>query len=408
MLSWFIRMAALCVVASSHTNGQCKLYLAPSKIPDAGKGVFSGVKAKQEDYLESTPNVIVRTDHIRSLQLFNYVYSAEDDDFSMASFGASMLYNHKNPKDIDHYWASGDIPPAKSVLWNPYTTYTQSNYELLRNIEIGEEIFTSYGEEEWFSSRNIPFSPAPKLSYKKYTLPELDEAGHCLDNVYVNDSSIPLAGKGLFSRRSFKKGDIVHVSPLVILPKHSILLTTKDSVLMNYCLEFSPSSDVLLLPISLTGMLNNGLEKYSNLAVEWYTWRDDGVDFLRKSILELEKLPFASLYVKYTALTDIPSDTELLIPYGSSWQIAWLKYLDELSTWSLESSQLEDRPQFRHPLLAPKEMQTDDIMQATCIGSTPCKQNALLDTNNEVRRKLISIEESKKYFSSNSHSNVDL
>jgi hypothetical protein len=38
------------------------------------------------------------------MQLFNYVYGSEDDDESIVVFGIAMMYNHRNPKTVEHLW----------------------------------------------------------------------------------------------------------------------------------------------------------------------------------------------------------------------------------------------------------------------------------------------------------------
>jgi hypothetical protein len=43
------------------------------------------------DELEVSPTIPIRTDHIRTWQLFNYVYGSGDDEFSMACLGTIIM-----------------------------------------------------------------------------------------------------------------------------------------------------------------------------------------------------------------------------------------------------------------------------------------------------------------------------
>jgi hypothetical protein len=43
------------------------------------------------------------------MQLFNYVYGSEDDDESIIVFGIAMMYNHHNPKTVEHLWYSNTL-----------------------------------------------------------------------------------------------------------------------------------------------------------------------------------------------------------------------------------------------------------------------------------------------------------
>jgi hypothetical protein len=392
----------LCLFGVNSTNSpyeDCRIYVAPSKIPGVGKGIFAGKDIKKNEELEENPNVIVKTKSIRELQLFNYVYSAEDDDFSMASFGASMLYNHRNPKDIDHFWAISDVPEVKTVFDHPYTTYAPSMYQSMRNIAIGEEIFTSYGTDNWFSDRQIQFSKINNKDVPKYDLKELQQVGYCLDNIYLDDSSIPMAGKGVFSKQYHHKGDIVHVSPVIVLPKHAINTISDHSVLGNYCFEFGNASDVLLFPIALAGMMNHGAGSTANIEVKWFEW-DGQNSLLNKPIAELEKLQFAPLFIQYVAKEDIEPHTELLISYGDAWENAWMKYLDDMSMWTqittLENSD-EYPPQFRQYISAPESLYLENIYKARCIGSDCNGDEVVAGNNNKfAKRRKLAEELSKK------------
>ena len=126
-----------------------------------------------------------------------------------------------------------------------------------KNLSVGEEIFASYGDSSWFSARNIPYRHQDISEIPLISAEELRESGHCLTDIAVKQSSIPLAGKGVFAKKNFKKGDVINISPVIPLPKHTIDATSHSSVLINYCIVSKQDNvDVALLPIGLGSMMN--------------------------------------------------------------------------------------------------------------------------------------------------------
>ena len=70
-----------------------------------------------------------------------------------------------------------------------------------RNISTGEEIFTSYGEDDWFTAREIELRDENKegkfedKSNSKYSLTELNSGNYpCLSDVFVDVSNVARAG----------------------------------------------------------------------------------------------------------------------------------------------------------------------------------------------------------------------
>jgi hypothetical protein len=134
-------------------DSECGYFLAPSFIPGAVRGIFAGTNYKNQDLIESTPSVLVPTEQARGVQLFNYVYGSDDEDYSIAVFGAAMLFNHRNPKTTTHYWHTVAVPNVEinfNILNNANTQYTHIDYYATETISAGQEIFASYGDgSEW-------------------------------------------------------------------------------------------------------------------------------------------------------------------------------------------------------------------------------------------------------------------
>jgi hypothetical protein len=187
------------------------------------------------------------------------------------------------------------------------------------NHSAGSELFTNYGKQ-WFKDRHMKRSTPVVDSSMSYTLDELKAWGHCLTDIHVAESAIPFAGKGVFASKSFRQGEVVSVSPVLVLPRHALEMEAEHSVLLNYCIT-SPdlpataaaaataptatsdadadadataadaadadapavdameageevaapanASDVALLPLGQAGMMNHGAAGVANVVMDW-------------------------------------------------------------------------------------------------------------------------------------------
>lgn len=206
------------------------------------------------------------------------------------------------------------------------------------NITVGEEIFSSYGGDDWFSGRGIEImSPTHESqdNSDSHTLQYLQENMYCMTNVFVGDSHLRMAGKGLFASKKFTKGEVIYVSPVLTLPTDEVVAASDDSVLVNYCIA-SANSRIALLPIGLGALTNHQSPKYANMDIDWL---EDSFDSeavqkkLNKTVDELLSSKYASLDIAYRATRDIDVGEELTISYGDEWATAWSNYLAALVQW---------------------------------------------------------------------------
>ena len=155
-------------------------------------------------------------------------------------------------------------------------------------------------------------------------------------------STIPRAGSGVFARRSFSKGDIVSISPLIGISKEILKKIDNDTVISNYCFSV-PHFDDVLLPIGTAAMINHGgidrNEDLSNLQVEFYEWNANNRQVIGAGIGKSYRTidaainntdmssPFGKYDFAYIATRDINAEEELFISYGTDWIIAWENYM---------------------------------------------------------------------------------
>jgi hypothetical protein len=374
LLNTFIAFAQL--DDGSREEDICSLYLAPSTIPNAGRGVFAGKYYESQYSLLSTPSLTVPNEHLFYTQLGNYVYASEEEGHSLVVFGVAMLFNHKpqGESTMYHSWADSEVAKVADQL-EAHSTFTEIVYTFQTETQPGEEMFASYGDDDsWFGSRGIGSdsnesnesdSTAPIDEKKTYSLDELKRVGQCLSDVYVGQSLLPMAGKGLFAKRSFKAGEVVSISPVLVLDLDRVVDSFLESVLVNYCVT-KQGAKVALLPITLMAMANHAIKEYANMKIEWFDWGDvddsisSRLDLPIEAILEMK---FAPLDIKYVATKDIHVGDELTIDYGNIWMHTWYNFLGERLQWLEEAginvdvdvreTVADTMPIFRQPVEAP-------------------------------------------------------
>ena len=239
----------------------------------------------------------------------------------------------------------------------------------------GDEIFTSYGDNDWFESRDIPHKLMSTKGTTTFSRPlrQLQQTGHCLSDISIYESSISGAGLGVFAIRSLQANEVVSIAPVLVMPKHVIGSSITNSVLINYVLS-QPGSDVSLFPLGRAGMVNNGGVN-SSLRVSWYDWdkrralrSGEMPDILRnKNANELELDDFSSLDICYVATRDIEKGEELTLYYGQQWEKTWDLYQQELHKVD-SSTPRHDTPVFLEPIGVPEGMFPESWMKP-CIGS---------------------------------------
>ena len=147
-------------------------------------------------------------------------------------------------------------------------------------------------------------------------------------------------GKGLFAKRRFRKGEIVTVSPVILIPKDRVIDSSKTAcVLINYCIA-SAHSSIALFPFALGALINHGPPQTANVEVDWYWWNEDGANdetMIRKMntpLIDLSQEGSAQLDLQYIATRDIEAGEEIHYSYGQEWQDAWSRYSEEISQWT--------------------------------------------------------------------------
>ena len=378
---WF---ALLLPLRSAVGSSNCSLFLAPSLIQGAGKGVFSGTTLHQLDDVGASVGVVVDSYIIEDLRLADYVFTTDSDYYGVVHFGAAMSFNHmKSSVSNIQIKRSSISSKGERVGIRPYSTHEDGAFSVVsKEVLPGQELTFTYGSDEYFDERKANYhNQDTNPSKLEYTIAELEAKGQCLSNIYVDQSRITAAGRGVFSSQSFEKGDVVSVSPVLVVPKHVLERAGRSSVLINYCIS-GEGTDVALLPMGLAGLINHGGPRRANVEIDWYDWENRDASKLLETMdieRDLVGAPSAPLYFRYKALRPIGRGEELLLSYGREWEKAWLRYTEVMAAWlevyGEKGADLTTAPQFRHPIGPPRDLFPPSFFSdkvKDCVGGEGC------------------------------------
>lgn len=239
----------------------------------------------------------------------------------------------------------------------------------------------------------------------------LSSHGYCLDTLQMGPSTIPHAGRGAFATRSFQRGDIVTLTPMMHIADKSVLEiydleTIQDpdtgsvvrvnnyeaglsgyQLLMNYCFGHSESS-LLLFPLgSHAGLINH--DKSPNAYITWSRVADNNLPnqhaFQDVSVDAMAEVNRIVVVMKIVAIRPIEEGEEVTIDYGDEWVSAWEDYMRDWEYYAaphphpLQPDDLRD--QYRNkPLKIPAEILADPYpanVATACYLSTREREDGL-------------------------------
>jgi hypothetical protein len=428
-MNWLVLLVVVAVLLVAwtkeiHANDSCALFLAPSKVPGAGRGVFAGKNFDANEFLEQDPSITILYHHSSLTSLAHYVYSCDDDNYSMVNFGAGCLFNYVPSRvSVEHFWADDAIISSGPGTL-PYANTTHVYFQSSQASLIGQEMYVSYGES-WFEEREIfqqvDVDPQFDPDLFSYTEAELKEKGICLSNVMIASSTIHIANMGLHAFKPFSKGELITISPVLILPMKVVEETINSSVLMNYVWT-EPGARVGLFPLSHLAMINHaspasdwmdGLQDsenaqnddllaqmHANVEVRWFDLREYPShkhepsyrytpDELQNTFERMVDTPYAPLEIALYATRDIALGDELFVDYGDAWQHAWQNWLYDVQ----DASSL-----FRHPIHLPKGMLPEQWFHTTTNSSTVEEHMRAIRTDHPIADSKAALSEQDSTF----------
>jgi hypothetical protein len=112
---------------------ECGLYLMPSSNPEHGRGLVAGKFIVEEQQVDRSVTVAIRTEDITATQLNNYVFGTEEDGIAIAELGLDMLYNHKEISFMKRMWAPTVLSKFEDQKL-AHTTYNEVIIKTAKNI----------------------------------------------------------------------------------------------------------------------------------------------------------------------------------------------------------------------------------------------------------------------------------
>lgn len=319
-------MAIAASVAARHTPAvPCDLYLAPSTIPGRlqcpspatrsysepcvllssgiGFGLFTGRGLNAGDVIDSSFAVQVVAGKLFGTQLHSFSFRS-DHGPSEIPFGSAMFMNH------------AEEPNVKVQLLAAGERRSEAVAVALGPISAGAELFVDYGQS-WFASRNITVGShsVGASAYDQASVPDLV----CLSHVRIAESSFRTGGRGVFSTAETKKGAIINVSPVLILPKKRFIRSELSGFLLS-----EPAADMAVLPLGAAALANHG-GAGATAAVCWFYPAEGACggmpDLLKGGSLSKNDLILghvAEHWVAYVATRDIRAGEEVTLDYGDA------------------------------------------------------------------------------------------
>ena len=200
----------------------------------------------------------------------------------------------------------------------------------------------------------------------------LQQNGICADHLYIQNSTLPQAGRGAFSKRFLPKDSIVAPLPLIHITDHTVLdmypyddnshhrqqqnndphgnnnksnAKTKEKrrdekmgqqLLLNYCYGHR-DSNLLLCPYSPIVNAINHNQTLANVKIQWAGSSkktnkivlNHQLQYLNSTISPfLERANTPVLAFELIALREILPNEEIFLDYGDEWQAAWNEHVE--------------------------------------------------------------------------------
>lgn len=112
------------------------------------------------------------------------------------------------------------------------------------------------------------------------------------DKIYIGQSRIANAGRGVFAGRDIKKGKIVEICPIIEVPKHDAS-NLAESILVTYFFYFGKNKDRLVIALGFGSVYNHSYKPNAKYKIS-----------LREKTLG------------FIALKDIKKDDEITVNYN--------------------------------------------------------------------------------------------
>jgi hypothetical protein len=179
----------------------------------------------------------------------------------------------------------------------------------------------------------------------------LETNGYCMDTLSVGKSTISHSGRGAFAKNAFVEGETVLPLPMLQISRDSLDIWQNNELyskqlLINYCFGHKDSSLLLFPYSSSANFINNG-GKEANAKVVWA--ESDPTGFHQREwlftlphhLLNKDNYHRTGLLMLVVATRPISEGEEITIDYGTDWQDAWEKHVENWDSGGINRSAAE-------------------------------------------------------------------
>jgi len=225
-----------------------------------GVGIFAGRDYKQGEVVERSITITLPAEKNTPI-LSHYVFSHENNTLDLV-LGYAMIYNHRNNNSLTVQAQLSPSPrvglPAPSNNINDFLVV--ANYDIMK----GQEMFTSYGDEQWFIENEIDFIDH-----------SIDSTGSAIADQSIIMPGCPMSkteiinGK-VYATQFIAAREVIEISRALFVP-----IDTGDGNDLESYLWYSEYSNERALLLLGQGALYNTLprEQLEESTVD-YTWYD--------------------------------------------------------------------------------------------------------------------------------------
>lgn len=105
------------------------------------------------------------------------------------------------------------------------------------------------------------------------------------NKIYISESKIPNAGRGVFASTNIKNGEVIEQCPFIEIPKEE-LESIEQSIFINYVYFFGHKKEKMLIPLGFGAIYNHN---YTPNAVYEIKPKDRVIEFVAKKDIKKDE-----------------------------------------------------------------------------------------------------------------------
>lgn len=248
-----------------------------------GVGVFATKDYLEGEVIEKSFTIMMPTENTKYTLLDEYVFG-HVEEYADVVLGYAMVYNHhanSNVQVTSSEILSKRIPSGE--YYRDFVIYAK------RDIKAGEELFSSYGNEQWFRERDKEYFDIPDRRVVDHTVNSFPGCPYGLTEMHDGR---------LYASERIHEGDVIEVSRALLMDPQ----VTRGTAMDNYVWRSNYGHSVMVLLGTGASYRGRTDTEASNISYDWFP--EEGLQPGECN----EKM-----LVVFTAVRDIEVNEELII-----------------------------------------------------------------------------------------------